>query len=388
MLDEIDKLGYDYKGDPSSALLEVLDPEQNHSFSDHYINQPYNLSNVMFIATANQIDPVPSALRDRMEVINLAGYTEEEKLEIAKRYLVPRQIKENGLKAKQISFDDDVIREIIAKYTREAGLRNLERQIGTVCRKVARKVAEGSKKVVKITVKGLNVFLGAPKYLREDDLDHNEIGVVNGLAWTPVGGEILHIEATVMQGKPGLTLTGQLGDVMKESVQAAHSYIRAHADELYVKPEFFQEHEIHVHVPAGAIPKDGPSAGVAMTVALVSIISRIPVRKDVAMTGEITLRGKVLPIGGLKEKILAAVRSEMKTVIIPMQNKKDLEDIPAEILKKVKIVPVSEVGEALRLALEKYPPAAPKVKKEQVEKAGAKSAKSASTKKPSTGTRG
>jgi ATP-dependent Lon protease len=300
-----------------------------------------------------------------MEVINLAGYTEEEKLEIAKRYLVPRQIKENGLKSKHISFDDEVISEIISKYTREAGLRNLERQIGTVCRKVARKVAEGSKRVVKITPKSLHPFLGAPKYLREDDLDHNEIGVVNGLAWTPVGGEILHIEATVMQGKPGLTLTGQLGDVMKESVQAAHSYIRAHADELYVKPEFFQEHEIHVHVPAGAIPKDGPSAGVAMAVALVSILTRIPVRKDVAMTGEITLRGKVLPIGGLKEKILAAVRSEMKMVIIPFQNKKDLEDIPAEILKKVKIVPVSEIGEALKLALEKYPPAVPKGSKEQ-----------------------
>jgi ATP-dependent Lon protease len=362
MLDEIDKLGYDYKGDPSSALLEVLDPEQNHSFSDHYINQPYNLSNVMFVCTANQIDPVPSALRDRMEVINLSGYTEEEKLEIAKRYLVPRQIKENGLKGKQISFDDDAIREIIAKYTREAGLRNLERNIGTVCRKVARKVAEGSKRLVKISAKGLHTYLGAPKYLREEDLDHNEIGVVNGLAWTPVGGEILHIEATLMSGKPGLTLTGQLGDVMKESVQAAHTYIRAHADEFGIKPEFFQEHEIHVHVPAGAIPKDGPSAGVAMTVALVSIITRIPVRKDVAMTGEVTLRGKVLPIGGLKEKILAAVRSEMKTVIIPFQNKKDLEDIPAEILKKVKIVPVQEVSEVLKLALEKLPTAAPKAK--------------------------
>jgi ATP-dependent Lon protease len=362
MLDEIDKLGYDYKGDPSSALLEVLDPEQNHSFSDHYISQPYNLSNVMFIATANQIDPVPSALRDRMEVINLAGYTEEEKLAIAKRYLVPRQIKENGLKVKHISFEDDAIREIIAKYTREAGLRNLERNIGKVCRKVARKVAEGSKRTVKITVKGLPPFLGAPKYLREEDLDHNEIGVVNGLAWTPVGGEILHIEATLMSGKPGLTLTGQLGDVMKESVQAAHSYIRAHGEDFGVKPEFFQEHEIHVHVPAGAIPKDGPSAGVAMTVALVSIITRIPVRKDVAMTGEVTLRGKVLPIGGLKEKILAAVRSEMKTVIIPFQNKKDLEGIPAEILKKVKIIPVQEVSEVLKLALEKFPTAAPKAK--------------------------
>jgi ATP-dependent Lon protease len=366
MLDEIDKLGYDYKGDPSSALLEILDPEQNHSFSDHYISQPYNLSNVMFIATANQIDPVPSALRDRMEVINLAGYTEEEKLAIAKRYLVPRQIKENGLKDRHISFEDDAIREIIAKYTREAGLRNLERTIGTVCRKIARKVAEGSKRPVRITVKGLHPFLGAPKYLREEDLDHNEIGVVNGLAWTPVGGEILHIEATLMSGKPGLTLTGQLGDVMKESVQAAHSYIRAHGEEFGVKPEFFQEHEIHVHVPAGAIPKDGPSAGVAMTVALVSIITRIPVRKDVAMTGEVTLRGKVLPIGGLKEKILAAVRSEMKTVIIPFQNKKDLEDIPAEILKKVKIIPVQEVSEVLKLALEKFPAAAPKAKPAKV----------------------
>jgi ATP-dependent Lon protease len=356
MLDELDKLGYDYKGDPSSALLEVLDPEQNHSFSDHYINQPYNLSNVMFIATANQIDPVPSALRDRMEVITLSGYTEEEKLEISRRFLVPRQMKENGLKEKNIAFDDDAIAEIIAKYTREAGLRNLEREIGTVCRKVARKVAEGQKRITRVTGKNLHSFLGAPKFMREEDLDRNEIGVVNGLAWTPVGGEILHIEASQMQGKAGLTLTGQLGDVMKESAQAAHSYIRAHAEELSIKPEFFQEHEIHVHVPAGAIPKDGPSAGVAMTTALVSVITRIPVRKDVAMTGEITLRGKVLPIGGLKEKILAAVRSEMKTVIIPAQNKKDLEDVPAEILKRVRIVPVTNIDEVLKLALEKYPP--------------------------------
>lgn len=356
MLDELDKLGYDYKGDPSSALLEVLDPEQNHSFSDHYINQPYNLSNVMFIATANQIDPVPSALRDRMEVITLSGYTEEEKLEISRRFLVPRQMKENGLKEKNIVFDDEAIAEIIAKYTREAGLRNLEREIGTVCRKVARKVAEGQKRITRVTAKNLHTFLGAPKFMREEDLDRNEIGVVNGLAWTPVGGEILHIEASQMQGKAGLTLTGQLGDVMKESAQAAHSYIRAHAEELNIKPEFFQEHEIHVHVPAGAIPKDGPSAGVAMTTALVSVITRVPVRKDVAMTGEITLRGKVLPIGGLKEKILAAVRSEMKTVIIPAQNKKDLEDVPAEILKKVRIVPVTKIDEVLKLALEKYPP--------------------------------
>ena len=368
MLDELDKLGYDYKGDPSSALLEVLDPEQNHSFSDHYINQPFNLSNVMFVATANQIDPIPSALRDRMEVINLAGYTEEEKLEIAKRYLVPRQTTDNGLKSKHISFEDAAISEIISKYTREAGLRNLEREIGKICRKVARKVAEGNQRLVKVTVKTLHNYLGAPKFVREEDLDKNEIGVVNGLAWTPVGGEILHIEASLMAGKAGLTLTGQLGDVMKESVQAALSFIRAHADPLNLKPEIFKDNEIHVHVPAGAIPKDGPSAGVAMTTALVSILCRIPVRKDVAMTGEVTLRGKVLPIGGLKEKILAAVRSRMRLVIIPEQNKKDLEDIPPEILKKVRIVPISEVGEALKLALEKFPPSAPKVPKEQPKK--------------------
>ncbi len=362
MLDELDKLGYDYKGDPSSALLEVLDPEQNHSFSDHYINQPFNLSNVMFIATANQIDPIPSALRDRMEVINLSGYTEEEKLEIARRYLVPRQIKENGLKSKNITFEDDAIREIISKYTREAGLRNLEREIGTVCRKIARKTAEGNKKPIKITSKTVHTFLGAAKFLREDDLEHNEIGVVNGLAWTPVGGEILHVEATLMEGKSGLTLTGQLGDVMKESVQAAHTYLRAHSEMLGVEPQFFQEHEIHVHVPAGAIPKDGPSAGIAMITALVSILTKTAVRKDVAMTGEITLRGKVLPIGGLKEKILAAVRSGIKTVIIPLQNKKDLEDIPADILKKIRIVPVKMIDEALKLTLEKYPPAVKRIK--------------------------
>ncbi len=372
MLDELDKLGYDYKGDPSSALLEVLDPEQNHSFSDHYINQPFDLSNVMFVATANQMDPIPSALRDRMEVINLAGYTEEEKLEIAKRYLVPRQIKDNGLKSKHISFDDESIMEIISKYTREAGLRNLEREIGKICRKVARKVAEGSPRIVKVTAKGIHSYLGAPKYLREEDLDKNEVGVVNGLAWTPVGGEILHIEASLMAGKTALTLTGQLGDVMKESVQAAHSYVRAHAEAMHLAPKIFEEHEIHVHVPAGAIPKDGPSAGVAMTVALVSILCHIPVKKDVAMTGEVTLRGKVLPIGGLKEKILAAVRSRMRLVIIPEQNKKDLEDIPPEILKKVKIVAVSEVEDALKLALEKYPPSAPAAGKKQKKTAPAK----------------
>ena len=362
MLDELDKMGYDYKGDPSAALLEVLDPQQNNNFSDHYINQPFDLSNVLFLATANHSDPIPSALYDRMEVINIPGYTEEEKLEIAKRFLVPRQLNENGLKNKQIVFTDEAIQEIIAKYTREAGLRNLEREIGNVCRKVARKIAEGHKRQIKITPATVQTFLGAAKYLRDDEMDKNEIGVVNGLAWTPVGGEVLHIEATTMPGKGGMALTGQLGDVMKESVQAALAYIRAHGDEFHIPAEWFQENEIHVHVPAGAVPKDGPSAGCAMATALISVLTRTPVKKDVAMTGEISLRGKVLPIGGLKEKILAAVRAGMKTVIIPEQNKKDLEDIPKEMQKKIRIVPIREIDEVLKLALEKFPPPAPKGK--------------------------
>ena len=362
MLDELDKLGNDYKGDPSSALLEVLDPQQNNAFSDHYVNLPFDLSNVLFVATANHSDPIPSALYDRMEVINIPGYTEEEKLDIATRYLVPRQLKDNGLKAKHIAFEEEAIKEIIAKYTREAGLRNLEREIGNVCRKVARKIAEGHKRQIKITPTAVTTFLGAAKFLRDDEMDKNEVGVVNGLAWTSVGGEVLHIEATTMQGKGGLALTGQLGDVMKESVQAALAYIRSHGDEFHIKPEWFQENEIHVHVPAGAVPKDGPSAGCAMVTALVSVLTKIAVKKDVAMTGEFSLRGKVMPIGGLKEKILAAVRAGMKTVIIPEQNRKDLEDIPKEMQKKVRIIPVREIDEVLKLALEKYPPSVPKVK--------------------------
>ena len=362
MLDELDKLGYDYKGDPSAALLEVLDPQQNNTFSDHYVNLPYDLSNVLFVATANLSDPIPSALFDRMEVINIPGYTEEEKLEIATRYLVPRQLKDNGLKAKHIQFEEDALKEIIAKYTREAGLRNLEREIGNVCRKVARKIAEGHKRQIKITPAAVATFLGAAKFLREDEMDKNEVGVVNGLAWTSVGGEVLHIEATTMAGKGGMTLTGQLGEVMKESVQAALAYIRSHGSEFHINPDWFQENEIHVHVPAGAVPKDGPSAGCAMVTALVSVLTKVPVRKDVAMTGEFSLRGKVLPIGGLKEKILAAVRAGMKMVIIPEQNRKDLEDIPKAMQKKVKIVPVKEIDEVLKLALEKFPIPAPKTK--------------------------
>jgi len=362
MLDELDKLGYDYKGDPSAALLEVLDPQQNNAFSDHYVNLPYDLSNVLFVATANHSDPIPSALYDRMEVINIPGYTEEEKLEIAKKYLVPRQLKDNGLKAKHIAFEDEALKELIAKYTREAGLRNLEREIGTVCRKVARKIAEGSNRQMKITPTTLTTYLGAAKFLRDDEMDKNEVGVVNGLAWTSVGGEVLHIEATTMQGKGGLALTGQLGDVMKESVQAALAYIRSHGSDFHIAPDWFQENEIHVHVPAGAVPKDGPSAGCAMVTALVSVLTKTAVKKDVAMTGEFSLRGKVMPIGGLKEKILAAVRAGMKTVIIPEQNKKDLEDIPKEMQKKVRIVPVKEIDEVLKLALERYPIPAPKGK--------------------------
>ncbi len=368
MLDELDKLGSDFRGDPSSALLEVLDPEQNNSFSDHYINLPFNLSNVMFIATANQMDTIPGPLRDRMEVISLAGYTEEEKLGIAKRYLVPRQVKENGITDEIISFSEEALRTLIAKYTREAGLRNLEREIGSVCRKVARKIAEGGGKHFAITAGTVAKYLGPPKFLREEEMERNEVGVVTGLAWTPVGGEVLFVEASVMKGKGGLTLTGQLGDVMKESVQAALSYIRARAVELQLPEDFYATMDIHVHVPAGAIPKDGPSAGVTMATALVSALTRIPVRKDVAMTGEITLRGKVLPIGGLKEKILAAARLGVNTVVIPLQNFKDLEDVPKTILKKLKIVTATSIDDVLAVALESFPPpAAPKAKPPKTE---------------------
>jgi len=370
MLDELDKLGSDFRGDPSSALLEVLDPEQNNSFSDHYINLPFSLANVMFIATANQMDTIPGPLRDRMEVISLAGYTEEEKLQISKRYLVPRQVKENGITEETVTFSEEALRAIAAKYTREAGLRNLEREIGSVCRKVARKVAEGANQNFVITAGNLAKYLGPPKFLREEEMEKNEVGVVTGLAWTPVGGEVLFVEATVMKGKGALTLTGQLGDVMKESVQAALSYIRSRTAELQIPEDVYSNLDIHVHVPAGAIPKDGPSAGVTMATALVSVLTKIPVRKDVAMTGEITLRGKVLPIGGLKEKILAAARLGVTTVVIPIQNKKDLEDVPKTILKKLKIVTASTIDEVLAVALEGFPPPAPKAAKPPKGEAG------------------
>ncbi|BCG45860.1 ATP-dependent protease La Type I [Citrifermentans bremense] len=388
MLDELDKLGSDFRGDPSSALLEVLDPEQNNSFSDHYINLPFNLSNVMFIATANQMDTIPGPLRDRMEVISLSGYTEEEKLGIAKRYLVPRQVKENGITEETVTFSDEALKTVISKYTREAGLRNLEREIGSICRKVARKVAEGKGEHFTITAGTVAKYLGPPKFLREEEMERNEVGVVTGLAWTPVGGEVLFVEATVMKGKGGLTLTGQLGDVMKESVQAALSYIRSKTADFDIPEDFNSTTDIHVHVPAGAIPKDGPSAGVTMATALVSALTKIPVRKEVAMTGEITLRGKVLPIGGLKEKILAAARLGVTTIVIPVQNQKDLEDVPKTILKKLKIVPASNIDDVLAVALEVYPPpAASKPKPSKTEPPKAKVPRSRVS-VPPTGVRG
>ena len=352
MLDELDKIGADFRGDPSAALLELLDPEQNHAFSDHYINLPFDLSKVLFIATANVLDPIPSALKDRLEVIRLTGYSTEEKLSIATRYLVPRQLKENGLKAKDARFSEKALLKLITEYTLEAGLRNLEREIGSVCRKIARRFAEGNKKPVLVSETAVAGFLGPPRFLPEEELRESEIGVATGLAWTEVGGEILLVEVSTMKGKGDLTMTGHLGDVMKESAQAALSYARAHAAELGIDANFLEGTSVHIHVPAGAIPKDGPSAGVTMATALISALSGRRVNKDVAMTGEITLRGKVLPIGGLKEKVLAAVRAHIGTIIIPERNTKDLEEIPPHLRKKVRFVSASTMDEVLAAALE------------------------------------
>jgi ATP-dependent Lon protease len=352
MLDELDKVGADFRGDPSAALLELLDPEQNHAFSDHYISLPFDLSKVLFIATANIMDPVPSALKDRLEVIRLAGYTSEEKLSIAKSYLIPRQLDANGLKTADVRFSENAVMKLITEYTAEAGLRNLERELGSICRKVARRFAEGKKQPVSVTESAVGRFLGAARYLPEEERRENEIGVATGLAWTEVGGEILYVEVNTMKGKGALTLTGQLGDVMKESAQAALSYARAHAEELGIDPDLFEGRDIHVHVPAGAIPKDGPSAGVTMATALISALSGRRVSKDVAMTGEITLRGKVLPIGGLKEKALAAVRAHIGTIVIPRRNEKDLEEIPRPLRKKVRFILARTMDEVLEAALE------------------------------------
>jgi len=351
VLDEIDKLGSDFRGDPSAALLEVLDPEQNYSFRDHYLNVPFDLTNVMFIATCNVLENIPSALRDRMEVINLAGYTEEEKFFISKKYLIPKQTTENGLKPDQIQITDDSVRTVISQYTREAGLRNLERLMATVCRKVARGVAEGKKEKTVVDSEMTRKFLGPAPFIREDEQDKDEVGIATGLAWTSVGGEILYVETTTMKGKGGLVLTGQLGDVMKESGMAALGLIRSRAKDFGIDEDFFAEHDIHVHFPQGGIPKDGPSAGITMASAMISKLTGIPIRKDVAMTGEITLTGRVLPIGGLKEKALAAMRHGIKVIVIPDRNKKDLEDIPEEFRDKLTFIPVKTIDEVLDVVL-------------------------------------
>jgi ATP-dependent Lon protease len=350
MIDEIDKMGSDFRGDPASAMLEVLDPEQNSSFRDHYLDLPFDLSAVMFVTTANTLDTVPGPLRDRMEVIQLAGYTEADKLQIAKRYLVPRQIDRSGLKKSHIGFSDAGLRAVIRDHTREAGVRNLEREIGGICRKVARQVAEGTlKRKVNVTEPRVREMLGRQKFFTETTRRTREPGVATGLAWTPVGGDVLFVEATAMPGTGKLTLTGQLGDVMRESAQAALSYVRAHADGL--PADWFAEHDLHLHVPSGAIPKDGPSAGITMATALVSLITGRPVRADTAMTGEITLTGQVLPIGGLKEKALAAQRAGVKRVIAPARNEADLEDIPPTLRKGLEFDFVSEIDEVFELAL-------------------------------------
>ena len=354
MMDEIDKVGDDYRGDPSSALLEVLDPEQNSTFSDHYMNLPFDLSKVMFITTANRSDTIPRPLLDRMEVIHLSGYTLEEKKVIARRYLLPRQITENGIKARQIKLGDQMLETVISQYTHEAGVRNLERALGKICRKIARKVAEGGKGPYAVSENTLPKYLGPPKYLPEAELDtSSQPGLVVGLAWTEVGGELLHIETAVLPGKGKLILTGQLGDVMKESAQAALSYCRSRKDELGMDAEYFDSIDIHIHVPAGAIPKDGPSAGITMTTALFSAISGKAVKKQFAMTGEVTLRGRVLPIGGLKDKALAALRAGITNIIIPHENEKDLVEIPEELRGKITFYPVKHMDEVIKLTLGK-----------------------------------
>lgn len=351
MMDEVDKIGSDYRGDPSSALLEVLDPEQNFEFTDHYMNMPFDLSKVMFITTANRTDTIPGPLLDRMEMIELSGYTLEEKVVIARKYLLPRQIKENGIKGRHLRLTDETIQYIVTHYTHEAGLRNLERELGKICRKVARKIAEGGKGPYSVTRNTIGRYLGPPKTIPESELETlYQPGLVTGLAWTEVGGEILQIEVNIMPGKGKLTLTGQLGDVMKESVQAALTYCRSRVQDLDVKEDFFDKHDLHVHVPAGAIPKDGPSAGITMATAIYSAITGKKVAKCLAMTGEVTLRGRVLPIGGLKEKALAAVRAGINKVIIPEQNKKDLVEIPSEIRKTMQFFPVKDMDEVVEIA--------------------------------------
>jgi ATP-dependent Lon protease len=351
MLDEIDKVGADFRGDPSSALLEVLDPEQNNAFRDNYLGVTFDLSNVMFMTTANVLDTIQPALRDRMEVIRLAGYTEQEKAEIARRHLLPKQLEENGIKAQDVQISKTAITGIIQQYTQEAGLRQLEREIGSICRKVARRKAEGHLGTIRVTQKNLHEYLRAPKVMPDEVLKKDQIGVATGLAWTAVGGEILFIEALRTKGKGALVLTGQLGEVMRESAQAAFSYAKARAKELEIDEEDFNRYDLHVHIPEGAIPKDGPSAGITLATAMVSALAQRPVRKNVAMTGEITLRGNVLPVGGVKEKVLAALRARVDTIILPVQNRRDLEEVPKEPFKDIKFVFVDNVRQVFREAL-------------------------------------
>jgi ATP-dependent Lon protease len=353
MLDEIDKVGSDFRGDPSSALLEVLDPEQNHTFSDHYLDVAFDLSRVMFITTANILDTIPPALQDRMEVLKLLGYTDEEKVKIANRYLIPRQRSENGLTADQISFTRGAIKRIISDYTREAGLRNLEREIATICRGVATRIAEGEAESVSVKVGSVPGFLGPVRFTAEIAERTSTPGVAIGLAWTQTGGEILFVEATAMKGNKGMTLTGQLGDVMKESATAALSFIRTNADPLGIAADFFETHDIHIHVPAGAIPKDGPSAGVTMLTALASLLTGRTVKDNLAMTGEITLRGQVLPVGGVKEKVLAAHRAGIQTILLPKRNKGDIEEIPKKIQKDITFHLTDSMMDVIKRALEK-----------------------------------
>ncbi|MCP9455033.1 MAG: endopeptidase La [Nitrospira sp.] len=362
MLDEVDKVGMDFRGDPSAALLEVLDPEQNSSFTDHYLGVPFDLSEVMFITTSNLIDPILPALRDRMEIIEIPGYTEEEKVGIAQKYLIPRQLEEHGITNQHVQITEPAIRKIISHYTREAGVRNLEREIANIMRKVAKKVAEGKGRGFVVDTTNLHKYLGVPKHVPEADLEKDEVGVATGLAWTETGGDVLHIEATVMKGKGQLTLTGHLGDVMKESAQAALSYVRSREKTLHLAPDLFTKQDLHIHVPAGAIPKDGPSAGITMATAIASALSGIPVRRDLAMTGEITLRGRVLPVGGLKEKILAAKRAKLTTVILPRRNQKDLEEIPKHLLKGIRILFVETMDQVMKIALHRKPKKALKPK--------------------------
>ena len=366
LLDEIEKMSMDFRGDPSAALLEVLDPEQNHAFQDHYLDVEYNLTQVMFIATANVSHTIPPALQDRMEIIQLTGYTLPEKMEIAKSFLIPKQLKAHGLKPKQVKFEEEAVRSVAEGYTREAGVRNLEREIGKICRKVARKIVQEGKKSITVEIDQDSVveYLGKVRYLPRRKGEESEVGVATGLAWTEAGGELLETEVGLMRGKGKLILTGKLGEVMQESAKAALSYLRSRADAFGVAPDFSEDKDLHIHVPEGAIPKDGPSAGITMATALVSAVTDVPVRKDVAMTGEITLRGKVLPVGGIKHKLLAAYRADITEVILPKQNDKDLEEIPSEVRDELQFHLVESMDEVLSLALEHEPAPGPQVEAE------------------------